>query len=302
MFSRTIQTTPGLGETARAREGLAVLVPTIRSRSIRRRLLVLVVDLVAGQVDFDRSDTLITFSRFGAIFVFASTIALPLVSGQKKEARITQLILDVRVLAYHTAPRLASLNDNLIDGTGIRTGADSRAELTFPDLTITRVGANSIFSFNQGGHSVDIESGAILLRVPSHSSGAHVHGDVLTISLPGTTLLFESRPASYNKLIVLEGAARAALRRPAAQAATVRAGQMLVVQSGASYLPKPVEIDLDRLMKTATLVTKLRPLPSLNLILAAIDDQKREDGHFINPDFTPTGLDARDVVAAVRSQ
>ena len=90
--------------------------------------------------------------------------------------------------------------------------------------------------------------------------------------------------------------------RPAAQAATVRAGQMLVVQSGASYLPKPVEIDLDRLMKTATLVTKLRPLPSLNLILAAIDDQKREDGHFINPDFTPTGLDARDVVAAVRSQ
>ena len=77
---------------------------------------------------------------------------------------------------------------------------------------------------------------------------------------------------------------------------------MLVVQSGAKTLPNPVEIDLDRLMKTATLVTKFRPLPSLNLILAAIEDQKRTGVQLINPDFTPTGLDARDVVAAIRSQ
>jgi hypothetical protein len=77
---------------------------------------------------------------------------------------------------------------------------------------------------------------------------------------------------------------------------------MLLVQSGARRLPNPVEIDLDRLMKTATLVIKFRPLASLYLILAAIDDQKRAGGQFINPDFTPTGLDARDVVAAIRSQ
>jgi len=247
-------------------------------------------------------DTLITFSRFGAMVLFASTVALPLFGGQKKEARVTEVIRDVRLLAHQTAPRPASLNDNAIDGTAIRTGADSRAELTFPDLTITRVGANSIFSFDHGGHSVDVESGAILLRVPGHSSGAHVHGDMLSVEITGTTLLFESRPASYNKLIILEGAARAALRLYPAQAVTVRAGQMLVVQSGARYLPNPVEIDLDRLMKTATLITKFRPLPSLYLILAAIDDQKRAGGQLINPDFTPTGLDARDVVAAIRSQ
>jgi hypothetical protein len=77
---------------------------------------------------------------------------------------------------------------------------------------------------------------------------------------------------------------------------------MLGVKSGATRLPNAVEIDLDRLMKTATLITKFRPLPSLNLILAAIDDQKRAGGQLINPDFTPTGLGARDVVAAIRSQ
>ena len=245
---------------------------------------------------------MITFSRFGAILLFAGIVALPLVGAQKKEARVTQVIRDVRLLVSQAAPRPASLNDNVTDGTAVRTGTDSRAEFTFADLTITRVGANSIFSFNRGGRSVDVESGAILLRVPRDSSGARVHGDVLTVGITGTTLLFESRPASYDKLIILEGAARATLRLHPAQAVTVRAGQMLVVQSGARSLPNPVEIDLDRLMKTATLVTKFRPLPSLYLILAAIDDQKRAGGQFINPDFTPTGLDARDVVAAIRSQ
>jgi len=245
---------------------------------------------------------LITFSRFGAILLFAGIVALPLVGAQKKEARVTQVIRDVRLLVSQAAPRPASLNDNVTDGTAVRTGTDSRAEFTFADLTITRVGANSIFSFNRGGRSVDVESGAILLRVPRDSSGARVHGDVLTVGITGTTLLFESRPASYDKLIILEGAARATLRQHPTQAVTVRAGQMLVAQSGARTLPNPIEIDLDRLMKTATLVTEFRPLPSLNLILAAIEDQNRAGAQLINPDFTPTGLDARDVVAAIRSQ
>ncbi|PYI91832.1 MAG: hypothetical protein DMF03_02840 [Verrucomicrobia bacterium] len=248
------------------------------------------------------SDTLITFSRFRAILLFAGIVALPLFGAQKKEAQVTQVVHDVRLLAAQTAPRPASLNDKVTDGTVLRTGADSRAELTFPGLTITRVGANGIFSFDRGGRSINVESGAILLRVPRDSGGAHVHGDVLTVGITGTTLLFESRPATYNKLIILEGTARAALRRWPSQFVTVRAGQMLVVQSGAKTLPNPVEIDLDRLMKTATLVTKFRPLPSLNLILAAIEDQKRTGVQLINPDFTPTGLDARDVVAAIRSQ
>jgi ferric-dicitrate binding protein FerR (iron transport regulator) len=245
---------------------------------------------------------LIAFGRFGAILLFASAVALPSFAAQRKEARVTQVVRDVRLLVSQAAPRPASLNDNVTDGTAIHTGAGSRAELTFPDLTITRVGANSIFSFEQGGRSVDVESGAILLCVPKNSGDARVHGDVLTVGITGTTLLFESHPGSYNKLIILEGAARVALRSHPAQAVFVRAGQILVVQSGATRLPNPVEIDLDRLMKTATLITKFRPLPSLNLIFAVIDDQKRAGAQLINPDFTPTELDARDVVAAIRSQ
>jgi len=51
MFSRTIQITPGLVGTARVRGRLGAPVRAIRSRSIRRRRLVLAVDSVTAQVD-----------------------------------------------------------------------------------------------------------------------------------------------------------------------------------------------------------------------------------------------------------
>jgi hypothetical protein len=40
----------------------------------------------------------------------------------------------------------------------------------------------------------------------------------------------------------------------------------------------------------------------MRLIVAAIEDQRQSGAQLLNPDFTPTELDARDVVAAIRSQ
>ncbi|PYI49342.1 MAG: hypothetical protein DMF10_01565, partial [Verrucomicrobia bacterium] len=63
-----------------------------------------------------------------------------------KEARVSQVIQDVRLLEAHAAPHAAAVNDKVIQGSAVRTGTESRAELTFNDLTITRLGANTIFS------------------------------------------------------------------------------------------------------------------------------------------------------------
>lgn len=238
---------------------------------------------------------------FGAIFL-AVAISAQSVVAQEREARITEVVRDVKLLFAHAAPRQASVNEKVAGGAAVRTGGNSRAELTFADLTLTRVGANSIFSFDQGGRSVEVENGAILLRVPKNSGGARIRSDTITVGVTGTTLLFEARPRSYNKLILLEGSARVSLRSRPSESVIVRAGQMIVVQSNAVHLPRPVEIDLDRVMKTAALVTKFPPLPSIRSILAAVEDQKQSGAELLNPDFDPTGLDARDIVAAARSQ
>jgi len=227
---------------------------------------------------------------------------LPLIAAQRKEARVSQVVRDVNLVAPHAGARTAHLNDNVTEGSAVRTGADSRAELTFAALTIIRIGANSIFSFEENGHNVNVENGAILLRVPTDSGGARIRSSALTVGITGTTVMFEHHRHTYAKLIVLEGNSQAWLTKYPGKRVRVRGGQMLVVKANATQLAEPVDIDLDRLLRTATLITKFPPLPSLDLIRAVADGQKKSGGPLINPLIDPTGMGARDVNASTRPQ
>ena len=246
---------------------------------------------------FDRS-----LPRAGLLLLFSSGAILPLTAAERKEARVTQVIRDVRLLAPQVAARPAHLNEVVTDGSAVLTGADSRAELTFADLTITRAGANSIFSFDQDGRNVSVESGAILLRVPKGSGGARIRSSALTVGITGTTVMFESRPRNYNKLIVLEGSGQAWLTKRPGKKIAVHAGQMLIVKAGAEQLPEPVEIDESLVLRTAILITGFPPLPSLDLMRSVAENQKKSGGPLLNPLIDPTGMGARDVNASTRSQ
>ena len=59
------------------------------------------------------------------------------------------------------------MNDTVQEKTAVRTGADSRSELTFTDQTLARLGANTIFTFNEGTRNLNLEGGVMLLRVPN---------------------------------------------------------------------------------------------------------------------------------------
>jgi mannose-6-phosphate isomerase-like protein (cupin superfamily) len=240
--------------------------------------------------------------RAGLVLLISSGAILLLTAAQKKEARVTQVVRDVNLLAPHVAARLAHLNDNVTDGSAVHTGADSRAELTFADLTITRVGANSIFTFDQAGRNIDVESGAILLQVPTNSGGTRIRSSALTVGITGTTVMFEFHPRNYAKLIVLEGSSQAWLTKHPGKKITVYAGQMLSVKPGATYLPQPVDIDEGLVLRTATLITEFPPLPSLDLMRSIAASQKRSGGPLFNPLIDPTGMDARDVNASIRPQ
>src|ERR1041384_5916508 len=86
----------------------------------------------------------------GVLFILVGPMRLANAAALE-EARVSQVIQDVRLLEAHAAPHPAAVNDKVIHGSAVRTGVESRAELTFNDLTITRLGANTIFSFIAGG-------------------------------------------------------------------------------------------------------------------------------------------------------
>ena len=208
-------------------------------------------------------------------------------ADSKKEARVTQIIRDVKLLPSDAAARPAVVNDQVSENTGVRTGGESRSELTFADLTITRLGSNTIFSFNRAGRNVQLDSGSILLRVPKNSGGGAIRTSAVTVAVTGTTVIFEGNRAGKSKLIVLEGGARASLVRHSGQSRNVQAGQMLDVPAGATTLPMPTNIDLNQIMKTHPLITDFRPLPSRDLIAAASQQQPPPEPGPRGPNILP---------------
>jgi hypothetical protein len=207
----------------------------------------------------------------------SSALALLLVTGlamadSKKEARVTQIVRDVKILPADAAARTAVVNDRVADDTGVRTGGDSRSELTFADLTITRLGSNTIFSFNKAGRNAQVDSGSILLRVPKDSGGGRIKTSAVTVAVTGTTVILESVRGG-NKLYVLEGGARVSLVKYPKQFQYVRGAQMVDVPPGATTVPLPTNFDLNDLMNNHPLITGFPPLPSRDLIAATSQQQ-----------------------------
>src|SRR6266702_8299728 len=188
------------------------------------------------------------------LFAFVMTGALiatfALSQTSEPEGHVTAIFHEVQLLPEQADPRPAAINAKVNNGTALRTGDDSRSELTFADLTSTRLGENTVFSFNRAGRSVRLDSGSILLYARKNSGAAEISTKAVSVGITGTTVIFESKLASYDRLIVLEGDARFSLNNFPDQSTEVRAGQLLNVKAGAKKLPKPGKVDLARIVRT----------------------------------------------------
>jgi len=99
---------------------------------------------------------------------FAAPTGAPLTQGT-----FTDVIKDVNVVAADTkAATPATLTAVVKSRTFVRTGASSRAELTSPDDSVTRIGANSVFSFEPETRTVNLEQAASCSIRPKGRAGA----------------------------------------------------------------------------------------------------------------------------------
>ena len=192
-----------------------------------------------------------------------------------KSAQVSRVFNDVRLLPENQAARPAVVSDAVSGKAAVQTGAASRAELTFSDLTLTRLGANSYFSFVNGTRDMNLESGTMLLQVPKDAGGATIHTAAVTAAITGTTLMVEYNPKTYSKIIVLEGVVRVSLTGRLGESLLVHAGEMIIVPPTARRLPEAVTVDLKVLYATSGLIKDFRPLASTGLIDKEIGRQKR---------------------------
>lgn len=193
------------------------------------------------------------------------------------------------------------------DDNVVRTGTESRAELEFTDLTLARLGANAIFSFDAQARSMECARGAVLFSKPAKSGRLEIRSGAVTAAITGSTGFISTSANSARKkgavvkaeeattvLGMLEGKLKGAStwRDGRGQTRTFQfslgAGEMLVAQPGRP--PAVVQFDLPRFLKTSPLIHGFKGdlLNQAYLQKAVADYQSDQRRGFIEPTSVPS--------------
>src|SRR6266404_2813302 len=201
-------------------------------------------------------------------------------AADQKQARVTEVIRDVHLLAAQAAARPATVNDTVREGTSVRTGTDSRAELTFTDQTLTRLGANTVFSFGAGARTYSLGSGAILMTAPKEAGTVKISTAVATCAVHGFTAILEGHKNNWNKVLVLEGDGDVALKKNPTDTRHMHSWQILVFRPTDTVLPQPQDFSVCKVISNGLLITGFKnQLPSLPLLTAECEKQQSQPGH-----------------------
>ena len=199
------------------------------------------------------------------------------IAGPLTSAEVTKVINRVSVIDPAKGTHPAVLRDVIKDNLALQTGARSRSELLFQDNTLTRIGAETFFSFKTGTRDMTLEKGSMLLQVPKGLGGATIHTAAVTAAITGTTIMMEYSPGQYLKVLVLEGSLRLSRNGSFGDSLVLHPGKMVIMRPDAKKIPDPIDIDLAEIVRTSTLVNfpGSQVLPSMPLIQAAITDQAK---------------------------
>jgi FecR protein len=190
------------------------------------------------------------------------------------EARVTQVKNHVQLADSKNSGRRALVNDIVHEQTIVRTGNGSRGEVIFSDETVVRLAAHTAFDFSHGTRGLNLREGAVLVQAPKEANGATIHAGSVAAAVGGTTVMIEYHPGFY-KFLVLEGTARTYRPGHLGDSVLVGPGQM-VFGNPESALSDPVDVDIDRFMKTSRFIADFPPLPSAKSIVAESQKQRRE--------------------------
>lgn len=184
----------------------------------------------------------------------------------------TEVVKDCIIINAATkAETPAKSGDVLVPPNVLKTGADSRAELVAEDKTVTRVGANTIFSVEADSRDVNIAQGSVLFASPKGRGGGRIKSAGATASVLGTTMLVGANQSGGFKVMLLEG--KGEVKGAKGGAVALTPGQMSFALPGKAPSP-PVNFELKGQVGGSKLVGGFsKPLASIAKIEAAVSVQ-----------------------------
>jgi hypothetical protein len=216
----------------------------------------------------------VVFCLATGVCVIAAAAA-PFQNGQVSELRN-----DVRFTGPENQTSKLTTPIAIQDGS-LETGAESRAQITFADQAVVRMGDNTQVAINSKSRKLELTSGAIFTQVPAGLGRTTIKVRGIVATATGTTLVIECLPQAYTKFISLEGTSRLCLGRAvwSQDCVLIRAGQMLIAGPDAKSLPEAVDVDLTHLLETCQFITEFPELTAKNRLVKAATVQRNRKSH-----------------------
>lgn len=208
-------------------------------------------------------------ARFCAGFFGCFTLAAS--AADLSQATVRQKFNVVTLASNPTAAARPAAQGAVVRGENVvRTGTESRAELEFTDLTLARLGANAIFSFDAQAASLSVERGSLLFSKPAKSGRVEIRSGAVTAAITGSTGFISTatgggkkgRPANGEQSATILGMLEGKLKGTSSWrdgGGRVRSfhfslgpGEMLV--AALDRPPTVVQFDIPRFLKTSPLV------------------------------------------------
>jgi hypothetical protein len=221
------------------------------------------------------------------LMLLGAISALPLLTTAATidRATLTEVVNNVSVIERTTKKTSTAKAQQIFEAPNVlRTGPDSRAEMISTDETVTRVGQNTLFSFQSDSREIDLQKGSILFQSPSGKGGGTIRTSAASAAVLGTTLIVSATSNGGFKVLLLEGKGRVTGK---GGVRTLNAGQLVYALPGGA-LSNTFTFQLRQQAGASKLVRGFkRPLPSLAKIAAAATEQEKE---IASGKVIPTGL------------
>jgi hypothetical protein len=204
------------------------------------------------------------------------------------ESVFTEIVNDAKVVTASTQSAAPAKTNQLFKAPDlVRTGPASRVELTAADETITRIGANTVFTFESSGRTIDLEKGSILFHSPPGKGGGVIKHSGASAAVLGTTIIGAILADGSFKIMVLEGQCLVTLRDGSTM--TLDAGQFVIIPpDGSSFGKGFLNFNIQQLVSRLLLIQGFaNPLSSLPKINDAIQQQNTNIANGAGGPFAP---------------
>jgi hypothetical protein len=196
----------------------------------------------------------------------------------EQPASVTEAVNRVYHGTSQAVTTSASKGTKVYDGEYIKTADSSRAEIQLPTSSITRLGANTIFTYTASNNTVELQEGTVLFCKPKDAAQLNIRTAAVTAAVLGTTGFVGVQGTGKKKIFrlgVIEGHVRAQVN---GRAIPLGAGDIL--QIGPNGQPVVFAYDVPKFVHTSPLLNSFHnTLPNAMAIQAEVrsylTDEKR---------------------------